>query len=806
MSLSCSALYRFDEFELNPARRTLTRGGSPVVLSPKAFEVLAHLVANPARVVTKDELLKAVWPESFVEEGNLAQHISALRKAFADQADYIVTIPGRGYQFTAQVSKEVSSAATGRSAVNEVVRSDAGDLAFQTIQTVHRERTRIVVEETMPATLPATFTPSGAVPLALPSPSSRWRRWLVPAALFLVGLACWAGWKWLHRPVPTYSEVVVADFTSSEGNSFNQTLKRALEIDLEQSPYLDVLSERGALATLQMMGRKPGSPITSDIAREICVRTNRHVLLAGDAASVGSEYLVTLEATDCNSGKQLATAKAQAPTKEKVLGALDTVADRVRRSLGESAQSVDSYDVPIRQATTPSLEALQAYSAGATLNDLGKDQTESLPLFQRAVELDPNFAMAYGQIANDYYNLSEFKLASQNYKKAMGLSGSVNTKERLALQAHYYNEGVGDRLQGIRIYQLWAATFPHESASAVNIIDSYTQIGQYSAAITEGESALKAHPDNALIYTTLARALVGQGRYDEALAVAAQAIRNGKDLPGLHSTLFEIAMATHNENAIRQETAWGDSHATGWYGWFFPYLQATAAAAAGKEAQANIFYRKSYDAAIQSGLVEASADILTDQAATEFTLGLPSAASATLSRMSKQVASGADLALVHSQLGDTAFAEKFIADHAAETADTLMANVYLPEVRAQLAMQRAKPLEAVADIESATPYELKDYIVLSERGKAYLQAGQAEAAAAQYNKILANPGVAPLSPLYPLAHLGLARAYALAKDRMQSHAEYEKLFALWKDADPDLPILKQAHMEFARLDEILTKL
>ncbi len=797
MSLSRSVLYRFDDYELNLVRRTLTRDGSPVALSPKAFEVLAHLVANPATVVTKEELLHSVWPESFVEEGNVAQHVSSLRKAFADRAHYIVTVPGRGYQFTAQVRETVSDTTVVQPVDNNVVGSNEDGLTFQTVHRV-RERTRVVVEETIPVDL--GFPSPAAGPLALAAGSSRFPRGLAVAALVLV-VAAAAGWRWLHHKAPAYREVVVADFTSggADEEAFDRTLKRALEIDLEQSPYLDVLSERGALTTLQMMELKPGTVITTDVAREICVRTNRHVLLAGKVAIVGGEYLVTLEATDCNSGKRLATAKAQASTKAKVLEALDTVADHVRRSLGESAKSLNSYDVPIHQATTASLEALQAYSAGATLNELGKDQSESLPLFQRAVELDPSFAMAYGQIANDYYNLSEFKLASQNYKKAMDLSGNVNAKERLVLQAHYYAEGVGDRLQGIKTYQLWAATYPRESAPAVNIIDSYTQIGQYAAAISEGERALAAYESNSLIYSTLARAYADDGRFDEALSVAAKAIRNGKDSEGLHSTMFQIAVARHNPDSIHQEMVWAENHASGWYAWYFPYLQASVAAAAGHYALATAYYRKSYDVAISAGLVEAADDVLTDEAETEVSLGLRSAARATLGRLRNPTADVEDLALVHAQLGDVAFAEQFIARHASETSDTLMANVYLPQLRSVLDMQDGRPAEAIADLDIATPYELKSYVVLYERGQAYLRAGEAQAAAAQYQKILVHPGSTPISVLYPLAHFGLARAYALQHNAVDSRKEYGQFLELWRDADEDLPVLKQARLEFAQV-------
>ncbi|MGC2620408.1 MAG: winged helix-turn-helix domain-containing protein, partial [Acidobacteriaceae bacterium] len=368
----------------------MTRAGERVALSPKAFEVLACLVANPGRIISKDELMKTVWPDSFVEEGNLAQHISGLRKAMGDRADLIVTVPGRGYQFAAPVEQVVETALAEPERGGETV-----------VQRV-RERTRIVVTETALPALPAPATR----PLGLTQ-----RGWMAAVAAAAIVVAAVSIYLWKRSvPPPESRKVVVADFVNATGDpALDQTLKRALEIDLGQSPYLDVMGQGEAARTLQLMGKPPASALTPDVAKELCVRTNRQVVLAGTIASVGREYLLTLQATDCNSSRPVAGAKAEAGSKEKILAALDSVAGRVRAGLGESKLSLESFQVPIEQATTSSLEALKAYSMGSYLN---VDDSQKLAFFQKAIQLDPQFALAYSRIATVYYNNGEVNVAT----------------------------------------------------------------------------------------------------------------------------------------------------------------------------------------------------------------------------------------------------------------------------------------------------------------------------------------------------------------------------------------------------------
>ncbi len=770
--------YRFDEFELRRSRRTLLRNGQPVSLLPKTFEVLSYLVENPGRVVSKEELLKTAWPESFVEENNLTQHISLLRKALGDRSGFIVTIPGRGYQFTAEV---VSGDATPKPSLSSSEGS-ALTAAGEAQPADHAPSALRLAVYGVPLWVKIT---AGAVVLS---------------AAGLTGYWGYATWKQLTHP-PQLRKVIVADFQNSTGDAtFDHTLKEALEIDLEQSPYIDVMGEREATNSLQLMGRGQGSAITPEVAREICERSNRQVMLTGSIQSLGREYLLTVEATDCSNGSQIAGAKAEAGAKERVLAALDSVADKVRRGMGETSRSIENYQVPIMQATTASLDALRSYSIGQSMDAQGKSETETIPFYQRAVELDPNFAMAYGAMANEYYNLSEPYLASQFYKKAFDLSGQVSAKEKLILEAHYYSEGEQDMEHGINTYRQWTESYPNDWVPWIDLGNDYTQIGQYGPAIAAGQQALKLEPNRAINYSVLARALMRANRFDEARAVGQEAVRRKIDSSGLHATLFELAAISHDPAALAQEAHWAAAHNTGWYGWYYHFLQGVAAEGAGKHHLGEQYFHTSWESAERENLEEAASDILIYQAAVEMSFGLPAAARTTLAITRNTAKDSPDLAIVEAQLGDLTVANKFLAAHGPDThPGTLLANRDLPLVRARLALAKGNALDAIAALEPAVPFEMASYTVPSERAEAWMAANRPDMAVTEYHKILSNQGVDSLSPLYSLAHLGVARAYSRLNDIPNSRAEYERLFTAWKDADQDLPILKQAHAEYAKL-------
>ena len=787
-------LYRFGEFELDAEQRLLRCDGRKVALPRKALDILLYMVRNPRRLLEKDELLQAVWPDTFVEEGNLSQNISLLRKALASGVEdfrYIVTVPGRGYEFAAAVELVSDKNAFEADLAKE------GDLVFSTVHSTMHMTVREEIEDGVSETAEETGS------LQLPAPKSFWRRgrvrWVGTVVAVSIAVAAFFGWRVAHRQVVN-QRIVLADFENRTGDTdFDVVLKKALEIDLSQSPYMEVMGARQAATTLQLMGLGTDTPLTVEVAREICERNNRQVLLVGAIANLGQQYLLTLQATDCGSGKILAEAKAEAATKEQVLAGLDSIADDLRHKLGESAGSLQRFQVPIAEATTSSLEALKAYSIGEhLLGDLGKEQTETMPLFLRAVELDPQFAMAHAAVATGYYDLGEYKLAAPYYRRAFELSGQVSEKEKIYIRAHYYADDQKDIEQGIKEYQLWAETYPADWGAWLNIAKDYTELGQYDPAIKAGERALKLDGSRGIEYTVLTRAYLRANRVAEAKSTALRAIQIGKETYNLHALLYEIAALQHDQAGMVREAAWNKGKTGEWYSLT---LQAHEVASTGRYRQAEELFQKAYTVAARERLLQNADAILIDEATAEFQLGFSEKARATLGRVVNLDSEDPDLALLDAELGDTSFADRFLAAYGTTSqTSTLMTYVYLPQLRAELALQHGKPLDAIAELERSAPYEkAAGYTIRTQRAEAYLRAGQAEKAVAEYKRLLGDAGVDPTAPHLALARLGLARAEAKAGHSADSKAEYEKLFALWSNADSDLPVLRTARAEAAAL-------
>lgn len=782
MSLLMNNLYRFVDFELDADRRLLRGDGKEINLPPKAFDVLLYLVRNPQRPIPKEELLGAVWPDRFVEEANLSQNIFLLRKALSSAGceRCIVTLPGRGYQFAVPVQIIPSPQDRAEETEDSAAPATSGDAADE------------VREDGIsgPALLPPAEVP--------PSPA-RPGRWvvLVTCSVVVLTAAALFWWKPFDKP-RTSQKIVLADFDNRTGDpDFDVVLNKALEIDLTQSPYMDVMSESEALATLHLMNHKE-TKLTGEIAREVCERDNRDVLLAGAIASLGHEYVLTLEAIDCGTGKVMTEAKADASSKETVLGTLDTVAARVRHGLGESAKSLKRFEIPVTDATTSSLEALKDYSIGEyLLGSIGKEESETLPLFLHAVEIDPQFAMAHMAIATGYYNLGEPDLAAPHYQKAFELSGQVSEKEKIYIRAHYYSDARQDIEEGIKAYQLWADTYPQDWGSWLNLAREYTKLGRYDDAIAAGRRAEQLDAGHGIVYTVLARAYLRAGRYAEAQSAAEQTIKLGKDTYNLHAVLLELAAARHDQPALLREANWGHGKTGEWY---LLTLQARIAASAGQYMQAESLFRQAYEAAGREKLPQNTDRILIDEARTELQSGFPNAARETLRHVRAQATDNPSFLLTKAALGETSPAEHFLARQTNGRGGTLVTYVYVPQLNAALALQHNRPGEAVTALEQAAPYEVATGAsVLSQRAAAYLREGRADMAAAEYRKVLAHPELDPTSPDLPLAHLGLARAEAQGSHSAASKAEYETLFVQWKNADKNFPPLRDAQREYAGL-------
>jgi tetratricopeptide (TPR) repeat protein len=414
------------------------------------------------------------------------------------------------------------------------------------------------------------------------------------------------------------------------------------------------------------------------------------------------------------------------------------------------------------------------------------------------VELDPQFAMAYAAIATDYHNLNEFKQAAPYYQKAFDLSGQVSEKERLYIRAHYYADSKNDLEQGIKEYQLWGETYPRDWGPWLNIANAYAQLGQYAPAIAAGEQALKLDPSRGINYTVLARAYLRANRLADAKATGQRAVALGKNSYGLHALLFEIAFIEHDRATMSREIAWSQGRPSEWY---CLYVQALAAATEGRYRKSEDFFHSAYDVAKREKLAETADDVLIAEATTELELGLPGAARSTLGRVNEQDADNPEFVVLKAELGDIPFAEHFLAvQSSAGHQETLMTHEYVPRINAEIALQRGKYLDAVSALEPTASYELASgFTVFAQRGEAYRRAGQMEKAAAEFEKILAHQGVDPVSPQFPLAHLWLGRATTEMGHAPKGRSEYEKFFAMWKDADKDLPVLLAAQREYGSL-------
>jgi DNA-binding winged helix-turn-helix (wHTH) protein/tetratricopeptide (TPR) repeat protein len=772
MPLSLNGFYRFDEFELDPSRRSLSRNGTAIPLSSKAFEVLTYLVVNPGRVVTKDELLKAVWPESFVEESNLPGYISGLRKALTDRASYIATVPGQGYQFTARVQ-------------TEALTDSLPDLHIQGM----RESTHIVIRETS-SPVPATVQ---SRPLL-----RRWTSWALLAVAIIAGAATYCGFYLRSQP-HQLSKVMVADFLNLTGEpAFDHTLKNALEIGLSQSPYIQLMGTGDEHSALSMMQKAPDTPLLGDIAFEVCRRGNFQALLRGKIAPGDTwGYTLSLEVLNCSTGRTLAVLQGNAVTRDAVLNTLDGLAERTRGKVGESTQSVEQFDVPIQDASTFSFEGLQAFNTGSNLGNEGK-LLECIPYFQKAVDLDSKFAMAQASLGTAYYNLGDRQKAAEYSKKAFDLSGNISQEEKLFIRHNYYLMTLRDLENTVKNLQEWTRLYPRDGTPWAALTGAEIELGNFSAAIPAGEQALRINPAKPeLNYLLLSRAYMRAGRYADAKRTVAQAQAQGKDDPDLHQLLLEMAFIEHDPQTIQSVIAWSRTQ---------PQLyktletQAILAADAGRyEESEALFQRAMLDAAkeVEPGLADA---MLIDEAGVEVEIGRLAKAKELLDKVKDK--SSIDAAIFEIKAGSTTAAEAYFKKPNEYPHDTILNYLLVPELKALQALRRNDPQSAIALLEPSIPYELAKPEVIEVRAQAYIAAHQGAKAQEEFQKLLDHPALEdPTMPRTSLAHLGLARASAMQGRKEESRKEYETFFALWSDADADVPVLRQAHIEYAHLQE-----
>jgi len=651
----------------------------------------------------------------------------------------------------------------------------------------------------------AARAPSGPAESVTPSRASHGGprgSWVI-AAVAVVALIALVGALLHFRRTPALTErdsIVVADFVNTTGESvFDGTLKEALTVQLGQSPYLNILPESRLREALRYMGRSPDERVSNDVAREICLREGVKAMLTGSISSLGSHYVITLTAVNAQTGDALAREQIEAESKEQVLKALDRAASSLRRKLGESLGSVQRFATPLEEATTSSLEALKAFSLGqAEHHKLAEDK--AMPHLKRSIELDPNFAMADATLGVVLSNLGEKKQASDYLKKAFELKERASEREKLYISGHYYEMVTGQADRAIEVFESWKETYPRDTVPRDNVAIRYSEIGQYEKALTNASEAMRLDAKDRFAYQNAAVAYEKLDRYDDAKAVAEQAIAQNVDSFAVHAGLYDIAFIRGDAAGMQREIAWAAGKPEEPY---MVFLASQAEYSLGKTQRARETFRRAASLAESEGLKEAAANARAMETVLEAAYGniqeayhkATEALTSPVDRNTRMT-----LATALALCGDTNRAQKLIEELAKDfPLDTLLNNVSLPVARAIIEIQHNNPTRAITLLEAASPYELADYGPMYFRGKAYLQARDGAKAAAEHQKILDHRGIDPLSPFYALARLGLGRAYALQGQTTKARTAYQDFLAFWKDADPDIPILKQAKEEYEKL-------
>jgi tetratricopeptide (TPR) repeat protein len=603
---------------------------------------------------------------------------------------------------------------------------------------------------------------------------------------------------------------VLADFTNTTGDPvFDGTLRQGLAAQLEQSPFLSLISDERIAQTLTLMSQQREARLTPAIAREVCQRTASAVSIQGSIGSLGSQYVLGLKAVNCRSGDVLADEQETANGKEQVLKALGDAATKLRGKLGESLASVQKYEAPPEDVTTPSLEALQAYTLGNHTIDVVNDYAAGIPFFEQAISLDPNFAMAYMRLAESYYPQGELGHAAESARKAYELRDRTTEGERLGITAFYEFNALGN-LEGARTAtELWAQTYPRNEDAQVMLWLVYLSLGDYQTAHKASQESLRLNPGSGNNYIGVMYSSQWLNRLDEAKASAQEAHVHNVDSPWIPVVLYMVNFLEHDSAGMDHEVA----QAIGKPGIDdqILFLQSETAAFGGELAKSRELMRRAADSAQRIGEKETATEYEAHASIREALLGDMVAAKqdaqAAFAPASGRQAAGFS-AIALELAGDSTQAERLAADlgkHFAE--DTIVHSEYLPMIAAAMALHSGDAKRAIDALAAATPYELGQtnstftfslYPVYL-RGDAFLMARQGAAGAREFQKILDHPGVVGNEPIGALAHLGLARAYALQGDTAKALAAYNDFFTVWKDADPDIPISQQAKAEYAKL-------
>ena len=790
-------LVRFEDFELDLRSYQVRRSGRTLRLERIPMEVLFLLVQRPGQLVTREEIIEKLWGKNvFLDTDNaINTAIRKTRQVLKDdpeQPRFIQTVTGRGYRFIGQISEVV---------VPEVKAS--------------------AQEQTASSSSPSAATRAAPMTIgATPASTSigKRRKVIVPAIVAVLALS--VGGYFYFRRTPKLTDkdtIVLADFSNTTGDSvFDGTLRQGLAVQLEQSPFLSIISEQRIQQVLKLMGKPADARLTPEFAREICERTASAAVLDGSIASLGSQYVLGLRAEDCRTGDVLAEEQVQAARKEDVLNALGQIARKFRSRVGESLTTVKKYDVPLAEATTPSLEALKAYSAGwQVVSSTGS--AAAVPFFSRAIEIDPNFASAYAALGRMYGDIGESVLSAQNTNKAYQLRNHASDQERFFISLTYELQVTGNLEKAQQICDLWVRAYPRASLPHGLLAGGiYPSIGKREESLEEAKIAMGIDPDFSIGYSLLAGSYLALERTAEAEKTLQRASERKLDIPDFYVQRYVIAFLKGDRTGMEREAAlprekpgaddWM-SNAEGFVSAYSGHLQ-----------EARKMSRRAADLARKAERRDTEALYEADAAMREALFGNVSTArqrALDALALSKSRDAEYEVAFELAFSGDVSRSQELTEDLSRRyPEDTMVRFTYAPTIRALVALNHNQPSKAVEllqttiSYEGGTPIEGGSEFLLGAgsfypayvRGLAYLAAHQGAEAAAEFQKILDHRGVVLCDPIGVLAHLQLGRAYALSGEKTRAKSAYHDFLTFWKDADPNIPILKRAQTEYASLN------
>jgi DNA-binding winged helix-turn-helix (wHTH) protein/tetratricopeptide (TPR) repeat protein len=776
-------LYRFGQFILDPARRTLARADSPVPLTPKAFDVLVFLAQNPNRLVTKEELLRAVWRDTFVEEGNLTQYICHLRKALGDNSEdtrLIVTIARKGYQFTGRVTvaevAHTANYATPPATATETSKTDARPLEI----------------------------PTGEKVGEAPSPRLRFRKWFAAAGLLpVIAAAFWLSGSYLRPVRLSASDTIVLASVKNETSDavFDDALDTALRYEMEQTPYLNILGTDKVSGTLAQLNLPPTAKLTPDVARQICGKTNSKIVISQSISDAGNGYHLQLRALDCGSGATLANEQADIGKRNEVVHELGVTASRLRAKLGEPTDSLARFNQPLEKALSSSLEALQVGTQGLKLS-LAGDAEGALKLYQRAVELDPNLALGHWRMGATYLFLGNTELSEASYTRAYQLRDRLTERDRLNIEIDYSGRVTGDWEKEYSSVVRFLEIFPRDVLAHANLRAAFVHLGQPGRAAQEGAETARLRP-SPYYFGSAIQSIRFASRFGEANSWLAKAdalkfdnslIRRERlivafatgDRDNVDKILKEEEQGKYREDFLREHSlieiqqgrfysaeqlrlqALGSTSKASNADWWV-VLSALEDAEVGKDVQARLYETKAVEGQLDRN--------------SKFALAL------ALARSGRTVEAG--------RLADQISAQR--------PEDTLVQHYFIPTIRAAIKLRQHDPGAAIDMLGGTAKYDLAftgsvDSVYPAYiRGLAYLQLDDGSSAAAQFQEMIDNPGFTVRHVTGTLAWLQLARAQKMIGDEAAARKSYETFLDLWKNADPDIPIYQQAKVEYAKL-------